>query len=237
MRQHGMLSGLLFLSLAACATNPQVGAISLKPSNDPDPFSRCASIDDEGLRTCLQTVEQGLFGSFGASRPTEHTLLIRGTGGGVQSFVDDTSDSADHVEHHYAGFNNQIGLHIIRVDYYEGGAWLAVTATASASFTLFGPPVVAPGGHRFATANAELEANYSPNGIEVWSANGGTYDREVALSGGERWGAENLRWLSPDELAFTYLVAPIDSSPPPACPGRLRLFLNGHRFEHCKHTA
>jgi hypothetical protein len=153
------------------------------------------------------------------------TLVIRGADGGRLALGNVAEPESHTRVFRYDRFMPEIGVHLVEIGHYEGGAWLLVDARTTDQTHVLGRPVVSPGRTRFAAAGLDLEAMYDPNGLQVWRVTEHGPRMEWGIDGGDQWGADGLAWAGEDALYFT-------RHDPTADPGRtlqrrMRLTLQG----------
>jgi hypothetical protein len=156
---------------------------------------------------------EALAGLAGRVTRQGDTLRIRGAGSGVLALISDTSTADRTIVYRYCAFLPALDAHLVRVGFYEGGAYTLVDAASTDQTQLRGPPVVSPDGSRFATVSLDLEAGYDPNGVQVWRVTEYGPRFEWGIDGGDAWGASDPAWVAGDALEFTM-------SRPTAEPGR-----------------
>jgi hypothetical protein len=130
-------------------------------------------------------------------------LLFATEDGRTIPLENDTAEADRFVRYQYYGFAEPLASHVVGVGFYEGGAFVLVSAKTGDQTQLQALPVVSPDGRRFATASLDLEAGYDPNGLQVWEVTEWGPRLEWGLAGGETWGASDAVWRSPAELEFT----------------------------------
>lgn len=79
------------------------------------------------------------------------------------------SDVADYAfEYYYKDLN----LIIFREQWSEGNAYLIVNRNSGEAIRTIGPPIFSPDGNFFLAINDDIEAGYSPNGIQLYKIEG-----------------------------------------------------------------
>jgi hypothetical protein len=151
-----------------------------------------------------------------ALRDTVEERLIREAGGRVQRsgcelrislregppaiFQNDIREGDSWLTYRYAGPVPAVGLELVKVQYYEGGPYLLLSAGGGRTIVA-GVPVVAPDSSGFFTTSLDLEAEYDPNVIEVWSMQSGSPRLELAVRS-EEWGPSEARWVDSATIEF-----------------------------------
>jgi hypothetical protein len=151
-----------------------------------------------------------------ALRDTVEERLIREAGDRVQRsgcelrmsfpgsqpavFQNDIREGDSWLTYRYMGPVPGLDLEVVRVQYYEGGRYLLLSPDGGRTMAA-GVPVVAPDSSGFFTVSLDLEAEYDPNVIEVWSMRGGSPRLEIAVSSDE-WGPSEARWMDSATIEF-----------------------------------
>jgi hypothetical protein len=153
------------------------------------------------------------------------TLVIQGTNGARLALGNASVPENERRVFRYTRFIPEIGMHLVEIGLYEGGAWLLVNARTTDQTHVLGRPVVSPGRTRFAAAGLDLVAGYDPNGVQVWRITEHGPQQEWGIDGGDQWGVSGLAWEGEDVLYFTRH----DPTPDPerTLQRRMRLKLEG----------
>jgi hypothetical protein len=142
-----------------------------------------------------------------------------------------TTEGAAFIRYRYHGFVEALDSHLVMVSFYEGGAYVLVSAQTGHQTHVLAPPVLSPDRKRFVAASLDLEAGHDPNGLQVWRVTEFGPRLEWGLDGGETWGASELVWRTPDVVEFTrHSIVPPQTEP---VRSRMRLVLrpNGLHLE------
>jgi len=99
---------------------------------------------------------------------------------------------------------------VVHVQFYEGDAHMLIHAKTGESTDIWDVPLVSPGGRRILTASLDLEAEYNPNGIQVFRLRGEklVQEWEKRFKG---WGPMNAKWLDDRTIRMTKVV--LDDGP------------------------
>jgi hypothetical protein len=134
---------------------------------------------------------------------TGDSLVLPLLDGGVATFVDDARPSSGEANYHtYRTYYAAIGYYLLAHYMYEGGQYVLVNRRNGQRQAVFGVPVLSPDNQRLAVANADLDAQYTPNVLQVWRVEPDGLRLEWQVRPDD-WGAENAYWLGPDTVAFT----------------------------------
>lgn len=87
-------------------------------------------------------------------------------------FFNDTSDNGHFVYHTLLRFNDTLDGYLISRSFYEGGDNLLVTHSHGQLIPLFGDVFISPQQRYFASIGYDNEAEYSPNGIQIFEIAG-----------------------------------------------------------------
>lgn len=151
------------------------------------------------------TTEAGrLAGSGGRASRTGLRLTITPDSAPAVVLADDSTEGDDYKSYRYLGPVAGVPFHLVRVGYYEGGAYLLVHARTGKQRLVDGAPVASPDGMRIAIANMDLEAAMEANKVEVFRIERDSLVSEWFIEPTE-WGPDSLAWRAPDVLALTKL--------------------------------
>lgn len=119
----------------------------------------------------------------------------------------DSTEGAAAVAFLYRGFMPHRNLHLLEVRYYEGSAFLLVSARSGAQQYIPGPPLFSPDGQRFISLSMDLVANYNPNKIQVWRVAPEQPRLEWELDLDQEltspaWGPSNAEWADHSTVEF-----------------------------------
>jgi hypothetical protein len=149
--------------------------------------------------------------------------------GGVATFVDDDRPASNQANYHtYRTYYAGIGYYLVAHYMYEGGQYVLMNRRTGRRQAVFGVPVPSPDSQRLAVANADLQAQYTPNVLQIWRVEPDRLHLEWQVQPDD-WGAEDPRWITPDTLAFTR-VRRCDAVPCDG-PGRLVHAASGWRLQ------
>jgi hypothetical protein len=197
---------LLLLLSVACGTPtalPHPGPAPAATPPDMQDTETCSAEYTAALRCQSRIEARRMAATRGLAARSRDTLLIRGTGGDTLRLVNVTSAPDRTIDYRYDRYLSDIGSHLVKLSYYEGGSWILVDARTTGQTQLIGPPVVSPRRTRFAAASLDLLAGYNPNGVQVWRLGEEAPRLEWGIDGGNQWGAAALKWVSEDALDFT----------------------------------
>lgn len=129
-------------------------------------------------------------------------LLLTLTNGRTLTLTNNITDPNEekHVVYRFRGpLTNSSDFWVLDVTRWESGFVLLINQHTGRRTRLWGRPVLAPDGTHLVTSNSDMEARYSPNGLQVWSLKSGIpllrWNRVV-----NTWGPEEVRWLNDKTL-------------------------------------
>lgn len=168
--------------------------VRLTPARMAD-FARLAGLDAD-------TTEQKYLGQDAdRARRRADQLLLTLANGRTLTFTNNVTDpdETNHVIYRFRGPLANSKFWVLDVTRWESGFVLLINKETGRRTKLLGRPVLAPDGKHLVTFNSDMEAHYSPNGLQVWSLEDGIpllhWNREVAS-----WGPEEARWLDDKTL-------------------------------------
>jgi len=103
---------------------------------------------------------------------------------------DKDEEKGFNVEH----FFDDINYFLLYVSYPEGNSWVMVNRKNGFTKEICGTPYISPSKKKILTANTDLEAGYSFNGIEYYSINKDSLKLEFRI--GTSWGPNDIKWLN-----------------------------------------
>lgn len=86
---------------------------------------------------------------------------------------------------------------LVEEGYYESSVIAWINDSTGNRTSLAAPPAYSRDSAYFAIANADLEAQYTPNLFEIWAVRGSDIVRVLNLPLGDHYGAEDPRWTEP----------------------------------------
>jgi hypothetical protein len=159
---------------------------------------------------CAQAIESTVLAGANANVVRDGRVLrIVSERGDTLVLRDSLPDDPDGAWFSYRGLLASVGYHVIEVQYYEGGRYLLVNRRTGWIGSSNGVPVISPDGSRLAAGNVDLEAEYSPTTLQIWSVAADSlvleFDHDFVaspVSPDSVWGPRSLEWLSSTELRF-----------------------------------
>jgi hypothetical protein len=110
----------------------------------------------------------------------------------------------------YREYLANIGYHVVEVQYVEGGAYLLVNTRTGEKQVVCGVPVPSPDGARFVLTSVDLDAEYLPTTVQVWTVGEDGVQMEwrfdpLEVQEGvfpydELWGLTDAEWVSPTAI-------------------------------------
>lgn len=186
---------LLLLGTLSIACSSRSDEASARPYADP----RCEGITN--AYECAQLVEQARLAADSVTA-TRHgdTLRIPVAAGEVR-LVDRDLGGPENIFYSYRDYLPGVGLHVVDIHYWEGGAHLLVDDSTGERTRVPGPPVVSPDRRRLVVASEAGAAGYAPNALQVWQVApaGLALEWEVRP---DDWGAADPRWQDAMTVRF-----------------------------------
>jgi hypothetical protein len=127
---------------------------------------------------------------------TDTTLVLKLAEGKNLSFLkwDIEKDEGYNFEHYF----DKIDYYLLRVQWAEGNCWMLVNRKNGFKIYIRGLPFISPDNKQIITANTDLEAGYSFNGLELYSINADSLKAEFTKT--TVFGPTAVKWIS--ELDF-----------------------------------
>lgn len=101
----------------------------------------------------------------------------------------------------FEGYFPGIDYIILYVHYYEGSAYALVNRKNGFMREIWGTPYFANNHNSFITANVDMEAGYSFNGIEYYTLTTDSVVRQFVL-GITNWGPNTAKWISGNSIVL-----------------------------------
>ncbi len=110
----------------------------------------------------------------------------------------DDDDPDKFVHFAYQGFDRALGQYVIFGMYYEWFTYELIDFQSGDTTRTWNEPVVSPDRDKFIVGNADLEAGFTSNGIQLFS---NTHPAKlIAQRELMNWGPASIRWKSNDEV-------------------------------------
>ena len=137
----------------------------------------------------------------------EGTLKLSLMDGSVRQFNDvPLNDAEDNTEQHvsYAllQYFPAIGYVLIDASYWEGGTYYLVDIKTGATTDVGGLVALSPDKRRFAVANVDIEAEYTPNLLAVYQITPDGLVNEF-IETPDKWGASDIEWEDNEVVRFS----------------------------------
>ncbi len=133
------------------------------------------------------------------------TLILKCDNGTIKKLKNVRSEDDNMEFYNFIGFNKDINAYIISRSLYEGfDVWLINKQTGDSLITI-GFPAVSPDKKRFVCTNADLEAAFSDNGIELFENNNNKYNY-IGKRDIDNWGPDRAMWKNDTTLIVKALL-------------------------------
>jgi len=127
---------------------------------------------------------------------TDSTLILNLTNGQTLSFPfwDEENEEGFNFEHYY----EKIDYYLLRVQWVEGNCWLMINRQNGFKKYINGLPYISNQNDKFLAINVDLEAEYSFNGLELYSVTSDSLTNE--FTHGTTWGPDNIKWINDNQF-------------------------------------
>ncbi|WP_207532861.1 hypothetical protein [Desertivirga arenae] len=130
-------------------------------------------------------------------------LTLSLEGGKTKTIKDVSKDSEEDIWYTYQNYFKGINSYLLRGQLYEGDCYMVVNRKTGEEIYVIGKIYPSPDNHSFIAINADLEARYSSNGLQLVELSQGQYRPKLTIEGGN-WGPVELQWL--DNKSFVIKV-------------------------------
>lgn len=216
-----VIGGAVFLSYKRTNTQmikseaPQAAVVVLSPVTQEKYESLGAS--NEASNTCQfnsdfltrrECEEKFLFEKYSMVKRNNECLEL--TIGGNQ--VKKMCDTPDEFGRYYTfrGYFPGVGYWLTH-NLYEGSRDYLVDERDGQEFQIFGEPIFSPSGNKFLSVSSDIEAQYNPNGFQIWEKRETGYHKTLEISQSE-FGILDPVWENED--SFYFKRRRLDSTPP-----------------------
>jgi hypothetical protein len=191
----------------------------------PEPYrslmSRCVHIDNSF--DCARAIEAAQARTLNGGHFARQgdRLIIENDGRALQ-LRDDSKGDGNDILYSYLAFLPRLNVHVVHIQYYEGGAFMVISRVTGQAVVTSGFPLNSPDRRRFVTS-ASGEAAYEYGQVEVWRIRNGALWLEFRhLPVGTGWGPTAIRWAGARDIR---VQANCESHMPDSkqCPARLWL--------------
>ena len=143
---------------------------------------------------CARGIEKKmLLGQKFPIRRAGNTLIIRTATKTVRLIDNNSENGNESISYSYLGRISAIRSHIVYVQYYEGGSYMAVNEQSALAAYPSGFPVVSPNKQHFFSISEDMFAGYDPNNVEVWRVTAKTFYRAANFE--LEWGPRSAMWF------------------------------------------
>lgn len=157
---------------------------------------------------CAEYIEKIALPSVRGKAEVKDGLIVISCADGKKVTLEDAKKEAVNgswysLLHYYSAER----LFLVHVQYYEGGTFYLINEANGEVYTVWSEPLFSPDGVRFVCSSIDMDANYLPNGIQVWTKKGSGYtkDYEEKFS----WGPATVKWSGNAEIG----IERIDGAP------------------------
>lgn len=164
------------------------------------------TIDNWHIRA--EKIESYLTSKFGQYFfATDSTLVLKLSDGNTILFPkwDNIRDEGYNLEHYF----DNIGYFLLRVQWSEGNCWMLVNRKNGSKKYINGLPYISKDHKKILAINADLEAGYSFNGIELYTILADSLRTEFSKE--TEWGPIDVKWISSNQFLVRREHLNIDS--------------------------
>lgn len=115
------------------------------------------------------------------------------------------SDNSEQVTHNFIGHFMEVGLYVIKVQYYETGEYLLISDKTGVITKVWGEPKLSPDKKHIACASNAIGYDIMPNGIQIWLVQKDNLKLEWE-SKQEQWGPIDIIWVNENKFYFTKII-------------------------------
>ncbi|MCB1167004.1 MAG: hypothetical protein KDK33_12660, partial [Leptospiraceae bacterium] len=155
---------------------------------------------------CARAIEKTVLPNIpGAHRQSRSLRLMMRDGSTVRF-----EDKKDSTSYSLRGLFLR-DFYVVEIQEIEGGHFQILQFDTGNSIETIGPPIASPSENLFITANVDVDAAYTANGIELWAIKQNKPVFLTAYSG--PCGPDGAKWKSQDTIQFHCVCFPPDSIP------------------------
>ena len=132
--------------------------------------------------------------------------LIFTAGGKEIVLINNHSDTSDATaDHNYRGFNRDLGKYIVYSVYWEWYNYMLIDKGSGDTTVICGEPVLSPDKKFFICGNADLLAQFTFNGFELYE----NLPKPKLICQRElmKWGPQEIKWIAKNTLLVKATVA------------------------------
>ena len=134
---------------------------------------------------------------------TDSTLVLKLANGNTMNFdryIEERDwDNSEFVGYIFEHYFDKIDYYLLKVQYYEGNAWILVNRKNGFTKHIGGLPYISKDNKKIITINSDLYAGYSFNGIELLSILADSLHLEFSVET-EKWGPLDVKWINENEF-------------------------------------
>jgi hypothetical protein len=112
------------------------------------------------------------------------------------------SDNTEQVTYNYIGHFKEVGLYVIKVQYYETGEYLLINDKTGIKTKIWGEPKLSPDIKHIVCASSAIGYDIMPNGIQMWLNQKDNLKLEWEYKQ-EQWGPNGIIWANENSFYFT----------------------------------
>jgi hypothetical protein len=121
-------------------------------------------------------------------------LILSLDNGKTKILKDINWGSDSDIAYTYQHFFSNINSHLVRIQYYEGEAYLLVNKANGEEVYTIGETYISPNKQKVLAICEDLEAGYTINGLEMIEIKEGKFKKKFIIQGGN-WAPVALKWI------------------------------------------
>jgi hypothetical protein len=131
----------------------------------------------------------------------KRNLILPLDNGKTKILKDINWGSDSDISYTYQHFFSNINSYLVRIQYYEGEAYLLVNKTNGEEVYTIGETYISPSTQKVMAICEDLEAGYTINGLEMIDMKDGKFKKKFIIQGGN-WAPTSLKWLDDNSIVL-----------------------------------
>jgi hypothetical protein len=116
----------------------------------------------------------------------------------INSTEEEEGDDEKYVTYQYRGYSKEVNQFVVYGAFYEWYDYLLIDGVTGDTTDLCGIPIVSPGKKQLISGNADLDAGYTFNGIELYDD---SHPPNILASRElTKWGPKIIKWKDDNTL-------------------------------------
>lgn len=127
------------------------------------------------------------------------TLFLKKSNGTYVQMIENHSDGDSFVNYSYRYYLKNINYYVVYAGFYESYSYCLINKNSGHISYCAGPPTVSPNLSQILSANADLIANFTFNGFELYQVEKDSL-KLIEAKELDHWGPERIKWKLNDEI-------------------------------------